>query len=402
MALSLPDLWSSISVEVNEGSNVQKMVEGIGPWLGRSGVWPLAISLRMGHGHWKMNPDPILDLFISFIGRWEDVQLDLVGPFDSSISSIHLLQAPLLKRFGVTFGFRTYEVVEPLFSMLSASPHLTDLVWYNNDCGVYHMSDSESLFDIAELTIPWSQLTRFKMGDTLQVNECLNVLHQCPNLIDCTFESVPYVRPTWLPIPLDVSVVHQHLCALTLGSQQYKLFDYLTLPALCTFALGGWDCDDEDWPQDSFTAFLLRSGCSLKTIKLRTTEVSGDQLMELLGLLPTLTELSIKGIGTHALGDALFHNLTYDGTAEEPCLCPELEAITLGGSIASSKGVLARMIESRYCVDTSQSQIVCLQRVTIMLGYEKEWEEYLIELEVMRNKGLSVVVEQEIYKGWLH
>jgi hypothetical protein len=226
------------------------------------------------------------------------------------------------------------------------------------------------------------------------------VLNRCPNLIDCTFESFPYDRPTLLPIPPDVSVVHQHLRALTLGSRQYRLFDHLTLPALCTFALGRWDCDDEDWPQDSFTAFLLRSGCSLKTIELRTREVSSDQLIELLGLLPTLTELSIKGT-TDALGDALFHSLTYDETAEE-CLCPELKAITLGYSIDSSKGVLARMIESRYCVDTSQSQIACLQRVTIMPEWcEKEWEEYLVELEVVRNKGLSVVVEEEIYKHWL-
>jgi len=145
-ALSLSELWSSISVELYERSDVERKLEGIGAWLGRSGVRPLTISLYCGGVDWEDLPDlgggdweskvfldPILDLFISLIGRWEDIQWKLLGPFYGSILSIHLFPAPLLKRFEIDFGLETGEVTKPLFSMLSTPPLLTDFVWHDNN-----------------------------------------------------------------------------------------------------------------------------------------------------------------------------------------------------------------------------------------------------------------------------
>jgi hypothetical protein len=338
----------------------------------------------------EVDLDPILDLFISFIGRWEDVHLELVGRFRGSISSIHLLRAPLLRRFKAVFEYGSGEVLEPLFSMLSASPHLTDFTSCDNcDAAIY----------ISASALPWSQLTRFETDHYLEVMECFNVLRLCPNLIDCAFQSVaPFELPS--PVPDGLSIIHQHLRVLTLRvehdeSDLHKFFDHLTLPALSAFVIF---FTGHDWPQTSFKAFLSRSGCSLKTIKLHTTALSTDELVGLLSLLPTLKELMIRGSEFDPLGDTLFLRLKYDETAEESCLCPELEVVTLSGSIAPSNGMLAKMLESRYRSDTSQARITRLQKVTVMLNphqYKyKQQKKYWKELETVRKRGLEVVMDR--------
>jgi len=400
-ALSLSELWSSISVELCERSDVERKLEGIGAWLGRSGVRPLTISLHsggvdledlpdLGWRDWESEVflDPILDLFISLIGRWEDIQWKLLGPFYGSILSIHLFRAPLLKRFEIDFNLGTSEVTKPLFSMLSTSPLLTDFVWHDNS------NEYVCQFHKAEFTLPWSQLTQFHTHHHLDVKTCLQVFGLCPNLIGCTL-SFAILGPPWTAIPPGVSVVHK-LQALTLWGQRYQtneFFDHLTLPALSAFALeSSVSNHDTGWPQDSFVGFLSRSGCHLKTFKVHTPALSSYELVDLLCLLPTLTELSIEG-----LGDTLFHSLTYDETTGGSCLCPKLEIFAFGGYFNSSDGTLARMLESRYHSDASQSQNKCLRRVTIMLtdryGYRR-LDMYMKELETIRKKGLRVVVEK--------
>jgi hypothetical protein len=226
----------------------------------------------------------------------------------------------------------------------------------------------------------------------------LKVFGLCPNLIGCTL-SFAFQSPPWTAIPPDVPVVHQ-LQALTLWAQRdqtNEFFDHLTLPALSAFALESYESDPPDWPQDSFVGFLSRSGCHLKTFKVHTPALSSYELVELLCLLPTLTELSIEGTEIEVHGDTLFHSLTYDETTGRSCLCPKLEIFAFGGYFLSSEGTLARMLESRCRSDTSQSQNACLRRVTVMLtdryGYEG-LVMYMKELETIQNKGLRVVVEE--------
>jgi len=335
----------------------------------------------------EVDLDPILDLFISFIERWEDVQLDLVGPLCGSISSIHLLRAPLLRRFEVHFYPKADDLIDPLLSMLSTSPHLTEF-------GSYDTCDAE--VPIAEFVLPWSQLTRFETDHYLEVGECFKVLCLCPNLVDCTFDAVATFGEPPPPIPHDVLIVRQHVHALTLATRDdnlYKFFDHLTLPALSALTLFSGD----DWRHVSFEAFISRSGCSLKTIKLHIT-VSTDQLIVLLSLLPTLREFYIEGSEFDPLGNAFFNSLTYNETAKELCLCPALEVITLGGFIVPSNGMLAKMLKSRYYLGRSKSRrVACLQRVSVMLdvcrhGYD-ERVAYCKELKKIRKKGLDVTVD---------
>ena len=339
-ALSLSSLWSSISLEVSGDDDTEGMVEGVETWLRRSGTRPLAISLV-----WKaaaprrvsLNMDPILDLVIPFIGRWETVRLDVLGPFSRGpMSNIHRLRAPLLKRCEVCF----YEAeITPFLSMLSSCPHLTEFVLHN---------DNYMRFSDIESSIPWSQLTRFETSLFLNTHECLKMLRLCPDLVDCTFHDSTLSDAF---IPKEVPIVHQRLRALTLGrcSQIDSLINYITLPALSSLSLQShW------WELGPLVAFLVRSG-TLKTFEVHTTAVSTDQLIELLHHLPKLTELSIKGSIAYPLGDVLFESLTYDETADHRLpLCPELQVITLAGYIESTEGTLAKMLRSRCHSESSR------------------------------------------------
>ena len=324
--------------------------------------------------------DPILDLLISFIGRWETVRLELWEPFSGSILGIHRLRAPLLKRCEVCFYGAE---ITPFLSMLSTCPHLTEFVLHN---------DNNMRFSAIESSIPWSQLTRFETSLHLNTHECLKVLRLCPDLVDCTFHDSTLSDTL---IPKEVPIVHQRLHALTLGrcSRRDNLIDYITLPALSSLSLQSRR--RETW-ELGLVAFLLRSG-TLKTFKDHTAAVSTDRLIELLHHLPKLTELCLEGSMAHPLGDVLFESLTYDETAEDGIfLCPELRAIILAGYIEPSEGTLAKMLRSRCHLESSRPRIARLQKVTVMTSKYNQQVEHLGEVEVMRDHGINVTVRQEL------
>jgi len=155
-----------------------------------------------------------------------------------------------------------------------------------------------------------------------------------------------------------------------------------------------------------FMAFLSRSGCTLTTFRVKTIVIPSEQLIRLLGNLPTLTELSIEGASADPLRDMLITSLTYNETEDsEKCLCPELQAITLAGDIETSNGTLVKMLESRCRSNLSNPRIARLQRFTVVLSEEFGfvWGDYLDEVETMQDRGLDVVIVGSEYckRCWL-
>jgi len=391
-AFSIPQLWSSISVTVSTSSDVEKMKDGVQAWLGRSGALPLSLSLggvqtRSVESPRRLCLDPILDEFISFIGRWEAVQLDVTGDFRGLVLGIGTLRAPLLRRFEGLQQFDAWTLVRPLVSFLGASPFLTDIVW---DLPFVDGRGPPT----ARSGLPWSQLTRFESHRAIGVEEFVGVLRRCPSLVEGSFRLVAGIDDLDSPQPT-TSLVHHSLTTLTIyfGDDELEPFlEHLTLPMLHDLTVKtGLPYSFSS--QNAFVEFLSRCQPPMERLTLEGVGNQGAQLVDLLRLTPYITDLSIHHRFLN-LDDNFFHSLTYvEGTHQtQPCLCPKLEVLSLRAHMTSSRGVFAAMLESRYRWDSPN--VVCLKGLEVrFIGDNRDRVgKDLDRLQALREKGLSIDV----------
>jgi hypothetical protein len=84
-----------------------------------------------------------------------------------------------------------------------------------------------------------------------------------------------------------------------------NLLEYVTLPALRSFAIRGIDVF-KFWPHGHFVAFLLRLRSPLQRLKLSDTSIGTSELIEILCLTLALTNLYVEGWSSVFLGNEFF------------------------------------------------------------------------------------------------
>ncbi|TFK76584.1 hypothetical protein BDN72DRAFT_831162 [Pluteus cervinus] len=158
------------------------------------------------------------------------------------------------------------------------------------------------------------------------------------------------------------------------------------------------------WSQVSFGHLITRSqaGCALIELHLHNVLPSEDDLIQCLQWTSnSLIELrlsDLKGI-TVVMGRALVvltDRPTTNGTSV--CMCPKLEVLKLGTSLASLDGVLASMVESRWKPSlqlqpwlhwASTQCIACLQSINPRLDPSTHLED-IRRLALLREQGLEL------------
>jgi len=241
---------------------------------------------------------------------------------------------------------------------------------------------------------PWLQLCRFvtQTRSNTTWEEFLYILQRSPNITSGLFK----IRSEAAPTPfLAAPVVHEQLTDLDLSinaKSMSNLLEYVTLPALHSFAIRGIDVF-EFWPHGHFVAFLSRLRSPLQRLKLSDTLIGTSELIEILCLTPALTNLYVEGWSSMFLGNEFFQALTLheDNQEEYLHLCPRLETLTLHTTFMSSDGVLADMVESRYNLDVQG--FTKLRSVNIALTWD--WVETCDHkrLEALCGKGLVIFVQ---------
>ncbi|KAJ7902088.1 hypothetical protein B0H14DRAFT_3724500 [Mycena olivaceomarginata] len=131
VALSLPDLWTSLSVVVRDGQAFPPL-DVASDWLKRSGDLPLELVLcqtNESDGNQEL-ADDMLALYMCYLPRWREVRLDIANPtYGGSLQPSSQLHAPLLETFHLTTCWRltrNEEIMQDLLKMLEVSPRLSN------------------------------------------------------------------------------------------------------------------------------------------------------------------------------------------------------------------------------------------------------------------------------------
>ncbi|KAJ7680564.1 hypothetical protein DFH06DRAFT_972876 [Mycena polygramma] len=393
VALSLPDLWTSLSVVVHDGKAFPPLQVASG-WLRRSGDLPLKLVLRQTNEFDENQElaDEMLALFMRYLSRWKDVRLDIANPmYGRSLHPSAQLMAPLLETFHLTTCWRltrNEEIMQDLLKMLEGAPKLSSF-------SVSRLSDLK-VSETATVAIPWTQLVRLDLGFIPSVGACLSIMSGCPNLESCNL----LIDPQEGALPA-VPIILPALTSLELHIRAGELAAFLdraVFPSLKNFTLYLQDAFDHhaQWPQESFVAFLSRSKCALGRLELHDTGVQATQFID------CLQHDGVRGISELVIHDnrdwtwdpvitpQLVQLLTLPPDAGSACLLPALKVLDLGkGCWTCPNGLLSEMIESRWRARGA----VRLERVHIDLHLlEDVYGPDHQRLEKLREEGMKVRV----------
>ncbi|KAJ6594093.1 hypothetical protein B0H19DRAFT_1246800 [Mycena capillaripes] len=395
VALSLPDLWTSLSVVVHDGRALPPL-EVASSWLRRSGDLPLELVLSQTNEAEANQElaDDILALYMRYLARWRDVRLDIANPtYGRSLQPSSHLQVPLLETFHLTTCWRltrNEEIMQDLLKMLEGAPMLSSF-------SVSRLSDL-NVSETTTVAIPWTQLTRLDLGFIPSVGTCLSIMSGCPNLESCNL----IVDPQEGPLPT-IPIVLPALTSLELhirAGELASLIDCAIFPALKSFALYLQDAYDNHahWPQASFMGFLSRSKCALARLELHDTGVQATQFIDCLqhdsvcGIAELMIHDSRDWTWDPVITPQLVQLLTLPRDAPDAgeCLLPALQALDLGkGCWTCPNGLLSEMIESRW--RTTVRGVAHLERVHIDLHLlEDVYGLDHIRLEKLREEGMKV------------
>ena len=159
------------------------------------------------------------------------------------------------------------------------------------------------------------------------IGDCLELLCQSPNLVECNFWHSVVMYLTRPSRSFNMNIFAYYLFIYLLNDSIGPLFDNLTLSVLETFSA---NCSKSaSWAQPQFLSLLSRSACPLLRLHLDFSfEFIDDDLMDCVQLFYlSLTELELRGQCTRtALTRSFFvrHTRYMSENGRNGCLLPNL------------------------------------------------------------------------------
>jgi hypothetical protein len=392
-AILMPQLWSSLCVEMTATGCIPRLPL-IEVWLSRSGTCALTLSIlhpyasrntsssfgRQTSRH-PEDTNAVLSVFLQYFTRWKEVLLELHGNAYPALQEALYDSISLLETFTLltSVGF-CMNTTMALSRMFQATPYLRNVSW-------------TQYRDQLVPTFPWAALTSLHVIASLSISDCLGILREGVNLVDCSFLRValPSQNLIYAPFRMPEMRVFELCSKMDIG----PLLDYLTLPLVERIRISFLHTSHNPrrWPHLQFLSLLSRSQCSLQWLTLTDAPISEDELLQCLQQVQSsLFGLSIDNSRHFScVSEVLIYPLTV-GKLRGPCLCPRLRSITLRGCISTMDGVIADMVESRWKIDQSMEEhAATLEYVEIRLriGHDQD----IRRLGALRYEGLDVRID---------
>ncbi|KAJ7574452.1 hypothetical protein C8J56DRAFT_472620 [Mycena floridula] len=355
VAFSLPHIWSSIFVDIDDKSKVTPSLALINLWLRRSVNQPLFLGLSV---HEKADVSneihKVLTQFTRHLQRWRCLHLYIPCHIDSMSEALQLgmnASAPWLRTLDT-------DMADQHLALTSVSPILPSL-------------------------------TKLHLYNILQVFDVREWLTLCPNLVEFQFEAIGELEDYEAQ-----PIVHHALRSLAIKNAYMDLdqfFGLLSTPALEALSISCFASQ-----KISFRTGLgkLLGRCSLKKLSLDDTSIDEVTLIMLLRASPGLQHLEITWNEEPCVRETLLIELTLS-TGN---LCPRLESMSFGaGTVEASDGIVSRMVRSRRPFthfDGAQGHEK-IQLLKLELG-DRDWlkdhRDDALAFDVLLQGGLNIII----------
>lgn len=395
IAYSTPRLWSSIDLNIlplrhyriqlrhNHSPETPLPFKLAAYWLIHSGT--ASLSLRIT-GFKSVYPEihPLLRSLAACSRRWKHVSLDL-ELFQYDVLCDIKDNLPLLQSLALYHdNQRGYSWVETVFG---SAPQLRS-VCLNRTIDPYM------------ITLPWAQLTHLSLL-LYDIDNCLKALTLCVGLEECVITLSGYIIE---PGRID-SLPHVSLNRLRslkfVSDYGFNGFaEHLHAPALSDLVV-----DDRLTGQVTMQlrSLITRSSCYILSLTLNAGQITSDDLIVILRLLPLLRDFELEEFYSSAAGPDFLVRLTARDPRNSPddILAPNLQSLYLANvPKLFDYEVLADMIQSRLLLHDSlyasasgypKAQVVCIEKVWVAFRPNIDLNS-LARLRGFRHDGLVINV----------
>ncbi|KAK0442664.1 hypothetical protein EV421DRAFT_2035802 [Armillaria borealis] len=259
LVLSLPYVWSSISVNTYRKYTVPKLKAA----LTRSRTAPLTIRLFLSLTSTEQMKE-VYQILCNERHRWKSIRITFQRLSLVTAEQFH----PLLA------SGADYPILESFHLVMSVN--LPDR--FLDRAPMLHEVKMARMVQLQTNALPWSRITKF-ITTILGIEQLFIILRESPQLH--TLEVTDTYREIYSIHPL----VHASLT--TFGIPVISSFPFLTLPALANLYVR-YPLDKND--ADIFSAFVSRSNCPLESLRFSFTTFPVS-LIDTIASLPTLREL---------------------------------------------------------------------------------------------------------------
>ncbi|KAF5364941.1 hypothetical protein D9758_008083 [Tetrapyrgos nigripes] len=408
-------LWASLSIDLYWWSaEVDRLKAMLDLHLELSHNAPLNIILDSSESDDSSVTVCVLKALCAHSARWLSLTIDMDAPqllrdisFLSAGNSLPRLRRLELRLFQPGLGQESIEVFR-------SAPALDDLTIAN------------CRFGRVMPPLPWRQLTRltFQYCLTSIALRYLELASQARHviLVSCINDDFRH-NPGSCP---QISYLHNTLQSLSMiidevDPELWVLFNFLTLPSLnylkisCAYA-GPLASQAFSFTaeHDGIASFLARSQCHLTSLCLENLPLRDTEVIALLQLLPTLTNLAIH--------DRALEQPHSDDKIESPFTAHLFESLTVNNTTTSHTGLLPRlkelglaynthsfpvsaflrMIQSRWSPGAHSANIGIDGLTSLIVRPFETGDKKELDLQAIRGlakEGLRVLVEEHFLAG---
>jgi hypothetical protein len=399
IALTTPQLWSSLHVVVPNVTRLQQMRAAVDTWLTRSGLLPLSITLAVSAAceAGSDNVATMIDVLANFSPRWKRIKITL-SPHTilTPLTNLHASDVPMLESIAFTSigGGSWQNLVAPL-----------EIPWrafnFFRTPSIRSASFASLGGNFLALTLPWPHLRHLSLtagplkdasSFNLTTTVALVILRQCPNLTTCTIcltsdrNSVDN-NPETQPPPL----IFPYLIDFTVDNREHSkinavaMFRVLRVPVLQRFEYRGPKYDGQLPFISLFSAIH-----TLESLVIDIKGLTRGAFQHFMELLPSLTRLRLESGGSYdpwtptqwgresppADANDILRLLTPDPRVSDECLCPFLARLEVVRCSPLADDVVFKFVQLRAEMEHP------LERVEVSFVRQREFDmmPYLQEL----------------------
>ncbi|KAL0573981.1 hypothetical protein V5O48_007973 [Marasmius crinis-equi] len=398
--LSRTELWGNLEVRLEQMS--KGSIELLKMCLGNSKA--SSLKLRVTSGYWNASLDnnalswEALLLLLQNSHRWFSATLRL--DYQLFLRASKKI-TDILEDSG-----SVYPESSPDHAPFALLQH-ADVSWF--DCRItsaYNEREPIRLFEgipsLRSLTVPhYDDCFVFPLShlETLNLTNVHRtpapILSQTTNLKRLSIQNFAIRDPGVLSQPQISNITHLDIQVSSyFQSLTVKyLLDHLELPYLESFVVSEpfhRYTDRRTWSQEAFLSLLKRSGCQLKNLGIIEILVSGEEVVEILGLCPELEQFTFfewqVNSATRKVLDGLIMSSSAGSEGKGAGVAPRLSRLAMR--------VDGSLVEDVACVVESRASSVCRLEEVMLQGVDMVVEGP-VDFGVIRANGTRVVLRHE-------
>ncbi|KAF9459017.1 hypothetical protein BDZ94DRAFT_1269179 [Collybia nuda] len=312
VAMNMPVLWSSFSAQPSRAQDAPPYVPLMKFFLGLSRPSPLSFNIYAANPEQRNLVKQSFPLFLYEVHRWYDVTLH----FNDTLCEQYL-EAPLgddsmLESLCFNTSNCTDTQARRIPATLKKFPRLRRLKIGRIPTASLH-------------EIPWSQLTDVRINTALPLEECVNILSECSNMVTGNFSHItpPHGTIKTHKIIL-LALTRLELCSIC---DVGRILAHLTCSVLTYLSVNHMICTwDTARDLEAFYDFLIRSTCQLETFRLLDEGITEPNVIQYLSApgMQKLKSLELHGLGISVKALTMFK---YDAGDKTPPFMPLLETM---------------------------------------------------------------------------